>query len=98
MRIGAREFRWFGRVDWRLPLRHCKSKLLQLPGRFLFSTSVSHPFPKSRKEKTKAASEENCYGAMYFKRFFSSSRDSFARVRMCIITVPVIRGERLMGA
>src|SRR6266700_1272805 len=38
------------------------------------------------------------YGARYFKRSRSSSRDSRARVLMCMITVPVIRGERLIGA
>ena len=55
-------------------------------------------FPNPAKREPRQPSEENRYGAMYFKRIFSSSRDSRARVRMCMITVPVIRGERLMGA
>jgi hypothetical protein len=51
-----------------------------------------------QKGKPRQPSEENSYGAMYFNRSFSSSRDNRARVRMCMITVPVVRGERLMGA
>ena len=34
---------------------------------------------------------------MYFSSKSSSSRESLARVRMCMMTVPVVRGEMLMG-
>ena len=38
------------------------------------------------------------YGARNFKSACSSCRESRARVLMCMITVPVIRGGRLIGA
>jgi hypothetical protein len=37
------------------------------------------------------------HGARYLRSSFSSSRDNRARTRICMRTVPVIRGERLIG-